>query len=195
MMNKHVDAWLEAYHDGELREQRLVQVEAHLEKCKKCIEELEKLSSLSALLQENPSAIHLTTPDRFVARVGLYLPRRPHQSSWLRRLRGSWYLVPGGLLSAWAFLQTVMIVAGGLNVARRFGLGEDLVISVIPAQQESIITDISQFVLDVLGIGGSIGLGVSLNLLLPAAIGLIYMAWLAGWLVSQPRQQFTNGNS
>ncbi len=194
-MNKHVDAWLEAYHDGELRGRRFVQVEAHLEKCRKCIEELEKLSSLSALLQENPSASHLTTPDRFVARVGLYLPRRPHQSSWLRRLRGSWYLVPIGLLSAWAFLQTVMIVAGGLNVARRIGLGEDLVISLIPAQQEGIITDISQFVLDILGVGRSFGLGVSLNLLLPAAIGLIYLAWLAGWWVSQPQQQFTNGNS
>jgi len=88
-----------------------------------------------------------------------------------------------------------MIVAGGLNVARRFGLGEDLVISLIPAQQEGIITDISQFVLDILGVGGSFGLGVSLNLLLPAAIGLIYLAWLAGWWVSQPRQKFTNGNS
>jgi len=195
MMNKHVGDWLEAYHDGELRGLRFMQVEAHLEKCRKCTEELEKLSSLSALLQENPSASHLTTPDRFAARVGLYLLRRPHQSSWLRRLRGSWYLVPVGLLSAWTFLQTVMIVAGGMNVARRFGLGEDLFISLMPAQQEGIITDISQFVLDIFGIGGSFGLGVSLNLLLPAAIGLIYLAWLAGWWVSQPRQQFTNGNS
>ena len=85
-MNQHVTPWLGAYHDGELKGLRLRQVEAHLAQCAACRVDLEKLQALGALLQESPAATGLMPPDRFVAQVGLRLPRRPTQPAWQRAL-------------------------------------------------------------------------------------------------------------
>jgi len=52
-MNEHVTEWIGAYHDGELRGARLLQVESHLLDCAACQAELDALSALSTLLQED----------------------------------------------------------------------------------------------------------------------------------------------
>ena len=122
-MTEHVTAWLGAYDDGELQGRRLRHVEAHLAQCETCRAELESLRALAGLLQESPAAEGLAPPERFVAQVGLRLPRRPERPAWQRGLEIGWRLVPLGLFGAWAFLQAVFVVAGLVLLALRLGAG------------------------------------------------------------------------
>jgi hypothetical protein len=199
-MTEHVTAWLGAYHDGELQGLRLRQVEAHLAHCATCRADLERLQALTALLQESPVAEDLTPPDRFVAQVRLRLPRRPERPAWQRILETGWQLVPVGLLGAWAFVQTAFIVAGGVLVALRMGLGEDVAAGLLPAaQQEPWLTeafnlssaglnDVSRMMLQLLSNGGPLGWGVTLNLVSLVVISLLYWSWLASWWARRQHQ-------
>jgi anti-sigma factor RsiW len=127
-MNKHVTDWLGAYHDGELHGRQLQWVEAHLARCEVCRAELEKLQALTALLQEAPKAETLTQAERFVAQVGLRLPRHPARPAWHRALELGWRIVPLGLFGAWAFVRAVFIVADVLQI----GLGGGLAAKLLP---------------------------------------------------------------
>ncbi|MBL7062672.1 MAG: zf-HC2 domain-containing protein [Anaerolineae bacterium] len=193
-MTEHVTAHLGAYHDGELRGRRLRQVDAHLAHCAMCRAELERVRMLATLLQESPVAESLTPPEHFVAQVGLRLPRRPMQPAWQRGLEIGWRTMPLGLLGAWAFVQTVFIVAGMVMIALRMGLGDDVVAGLLPASQprswlaqalslsEASLSDVGRIVLQLLSNGGPLGWGVTLNLCSLAVIGLLYWSWLASWV-------------
>jgi len=201
-MSEHVIAWLEAYHDGELGGRRLQQVEAHLAGCALCRAELEKLQVLAALLQQSPAASDLTSPDRFVAQVGLRLPRRPSRPAWQRALLVGWQLTPLALLGAWAFVQTVFVVAGVAGAALQLGLGGDLAAGLLPALpdgsvlgelfslSDASLNDLGRVALRTLDQGGPLGWGVTLSLALLAAIGLLYWSWLASWWVFRRHRQF-----
>ena len=192
-MTEHVTAWLGAYHDGELRGLRLRQVETHLAHCETCRTELEALQALTALLQESPVAEVIRSPDRFVAQVGLRLPRRPIQPAWQRTLEAGWRLAPVGLLGAWAFGQAVFFVAGIVTGALRMGLGGDVVAGLLPVSQPGLwlaealslsnvgLSDASRIMLRMLSDGGPLGWGVTLHLALSVVIGLLYCSWLASW--------------
>ena len=200
-MNEHVTVWLGAYHDGELQGRRLRQTETHLAHCEMCRAELEGLRALTALLQESPAPERLTQPDRFVAQVGLRLPRRPTQPTWKRALETGWRLVPLGLLGTWAFVQAVFAVAGGVLVALRMGLGGDVVAGLLPASQQGLslseifslsgasLGDVGRMMLRLLGNGGPLGWGVTLNLVSLAVIGLLYWSWLASWWARRQHRQ------
>ncbi len=193
-MTEHVTAYLGAYHDGELQGWRLRQVEAHLAHCATCRAELERLRTLATLLQESPAAESLTPPERFVVQVGLRLPRRPVQTAWQRGLEIGWRTAPLGLLGAWAFVQTVFIVAGVVMIVLRMGLGGDVVAGLLPASQqgtwlaqalslsEASLSDVGRIVLQLLSNGGPLGWGVTLNLGSLVVIGLLYWSWLASWV-------------
>jgi anti-sigma factor RsiW len=191
-MNEHVSAWLEAYHDGELDGRRLHQVKSHLAQCAACRAELDRLQALSTLLQASPAASHLTPPERFVAQVGLRLPRHPAQPLSDRAASLGWRLAPVGLFGAYAILQALFIVTGIVMLALRLG-GE-------PARQSAAwfnslgtgLNDLAPIglpVLDsVLSIPDSVlavSGGVVLYLGLMAVIGLLYWSWLATWWVRQ----------
>jgi len=203
-MTEHVTAWLEAYHDGELQGRRSRQVEAHLADCAACRAELEKLRVLAALLQEPPPAGGLTPPERFVAQVGLRLPRRPDRPAWQRALKVGWQLTPLGLLGAWAFAQSAFAAAGVLLAALQLGLGGDLAAGLLPASQSGSLlgelsglssaglNDLGSMALRTLGHGGPLGWGVTLSLAIPAVIGLLYWSWLATWWVRQRRRPKVN---
>jgi len=192
-MTEHVTAHLGAYHDGELRGRRLRQVDAHLAHCATCRAELERLRALATLLQESPAAESLMPPERFVAQVGLRLPRRPVQTAWQKGLKIGWRTVPLGLLGAWAFVQAVFIVAGGVMIALRMGLGGDLVAGLLPVSQqgpwlaqalslsEASLSDVGRVVRQLLSNGGTWGWGITLNLGSLVVIGLLYWSWLASW--------------
>ena len=192
-MTEHVTAWLGAYHDGELQGRRLHQVESHLEKCATCRAELENLQALAELLQQSPAAEGLTPPERFVAQVGLQLPRRPERTAWRRGLEIGWRLVPLGLFGAWTFVQVVSIVSGLVLVALRLGLGDDVAAGLLPAapQGPSLaemlslpgagLNDVGQVMLRLLERGGPLGWGFALHLVSLALIGLLYWSWLATW--------------
>jgi len=198
-MTEHVTAWLGAYHDGELGGRRARQVEDHLAHCTTCRAELERLRALAALLQESPAAVNLTPPGRFVAQVGLRLPRRPERPAWQRTLEIGWRMAPLGLLGAWAFVQTVSIVAGVVMGALRMGLGGDAVAGLLPASQQgpwlaeafslsgASLSDVGQIVLQLLSNGGPLGWGITLNLGALAVIGLLYWSWLASWWAARTR--------
>lgn len=192
-MNKHVIPWLNAYQDGELRGRRLQQVKDHLAHCATCRAESESLQALATLLQQNPAAETLTPPDRFVAQVGLKLPRRPAQPAWQRTLETGWRLIPAGLLGAWAFVQAVFILSGVALRALRMGLGGDVAAELLPASQQGLslaelsissgasLGEIGQIALQLLGDGGPLGWGLTLNLVSLTVIGLLYCSWLASW--------------
>ena len=192
-MTEHITAWLGAYHDGELRGLRLRQVETHLAHCETCRTELEALQALTALLQESPVAEGITSPARFVAQVGLRLPRRPVQPAWQRTLEAGWRLAPVGLLGAWAFGQAVFFVAGIVTGALRMGLGGDVVAGLLPVSQQGLwlsevfslstvgLNDAGRIMLRMLSNGGPLGWGVTLYLALSVVIGLLYCSWLASW--------------
>ena len=120
-MNEHVSAWLEAYHDRELDGRRLHQVKSHLAQCAACRAELDRLQALSTLLQASPAASHLTPPERFVAQVGLRLPRYQAHPLWYQAASVGWRLTPVGLFGAYAILQAVFIVTGIVMLALRLG--------------------------------------------------------------------------
>ena len=202
-MNEHVTPWLGTYHDGELKGRRLRQVEDHMAHCATCRAELEELRALSLLLQESPAPDGLTRPDRFVAQVGLRLPRRPAQPVWKRALEAGWRLAPVGLLGAWVFVQTVFIVARVIMGTLWAGLEGDLVAGWLPAAQPGLslakllsssgasLNDVGHTALRLLGNGGPLGWGVALNVVSLTVIGLLYWSWLASWWA---RRQHHNEN-
>ena len=201
-MSSHVTDWLGAYLDGELRGLRLRRVESHLGRCAECQAELERLRALTALLHESPSAEGITPPERFVAQVGLRLPRRPEQPASQRALEVGWRLVPAGLLGAWAFVQTVFIVAGVVQAAGWMGLGGDFAARWLPASQGGLwlselfsisaaanLSEVAAIMLRLLSNGGPLGWTVTSFLLLLVVIGLAYWSWLASWWVRWQRPQ------
>ncbi|MBN1313343.1 MAG: zf-HC2 domain-containing protein [Anaerolineae bacterium] len=172
-MDEHVHAWLEAYHDGELHGRRLQQVESHLASCKECRSELEALQNLSALLQESPSPAHLMPPDRFVAQVGLRLPRRQEEANRRGSLNISWRAIPFGLFGMWAFIQALFIVIDLILLGLTFGLGDLL------SQGALISLNRNELLL------WSIGLNIGLSMV----IGLLYLSWLVSWWVGRQHTQ------
>jgi len=200
-MNKHVTAWLGAYHDGELQGGRLRQVEAHLAECAACRAELEGLRALTELVREIPAAAEVTPPERFVAQVGLRLPRRPEQPAWRRALELGWRLTPFGLLGAWAFVQAVFVMAEVVMFALRLGLGGDAAAALLPTPQTGSglsellsrpvagLNDVGRVVVRLMNHGGPLGWGIILNLAALAVIGVLYWSWLATWWVRRQRQE------
>jgi anti-sigma factor RsiW len=104
-------AWIGAYHDGELSGQRLRQVEAHLATCAECRARLEAQHSLSNLLQTDVPARGNQTADRFVSQVMLRLPPAPQTPPQPSFWRAVWKLTPVVLLSMWAFTQAILVAA------------------------------------------------------------------------------------
>jgi len=198
-MTDHVTTWLEAYHDGELRGRRLRQVETHLARCETCRQELRRLEGLTALLRSAPAPVGLMSADRFVYAMGLRLPRRPERPAWQRALKVGWQLTPLGLLGAWVFAKTALVVTWMLVVARRLGLGGDLIASLLPASHGvpwlgellslsgAGLSDVVPTAWRILSSGGPLGWGVTLTLVALAVIGLLYWSWLASWWVGRQR--------
>jgi hypothetical protein len=198
-MNQHVTPWLGAYHDGELKGFRLRQVEAHLAQCAACRVELEKLQALGALLQESPGATGLMPPDRFVAQVGLRLPRRPTEPTWKRALETGWRLVPAGLLGAWAFVQTAFIVASIVMIALYAGAGGTAWGLLPESHQQTWLTEalgfsgvsLSDTAREVLQLMGGLGWSTALYFSALAAIGLLYWSWLASLWARRRHRELT----
>jgi len=199
-MTEHVTAWLGAYHDGELHGRRLHQVETHLAQCAACRAELESLRALTRLLQASPAAVGIAPPERFVAQVGLRMPRRPAQSPWRKGLEIGWRLAPPGLLGAWAFIEAAFTVASIVLLALRLGAGGDLIAGLLPAGSQAFrladmlslsdasLREVGRVALEVWEGGGPLGWGFTLNLVSSAVIGLLYCSWLATWWARRQHQ-------
>jgi hypothetical protein len=199
-MNEHVKHWLEAYYDDELEENRRRQVESHLAHCPSCRAELERLETLSTLLRSSPVPQTQSAPARFVAQVGLRLPRRPERPAWQRALKLGWQLMPAGLLSAWVALQAAFIVTGLLMAASQTGPGQVLA-AILPfttpqsfgpaglaALSGANLSQIISQILPLLSSGGPLGWGFTVNLLLSLLLDLLYCSWIASWWAVRQHQ-------
>jgi predicted anti-sigma-YlaC factor YlaD len=166
-MSEHINGWLTAYFDGQLGERRIQKVEAHLRECEECRQELERLTSLRNLLQENPEASDLTAPERFAAQVGLRLQPRPTRPPLQRALSAAWISVPVLMLLIWAFTQTLFTLTGLTELALDIGLLNNVAKFFPPTTHSSLLDGIPWHV------------GILL------ATGLISLSWLASWWISQ----------
>lgn len=187
-MSNHVSEWLNAYHDGELRSNRLHDVETHLAECERCQAELESLQSLSALLQE-VRAPEMVSAERFAAQVNLRLPRSKSVSPGNKMTAFGWWMIPVGLLAAWVFVSTAFILSDVLSVAGNMGLLSGLSDWVASGASNDIYlsTTIGQ-----MGLLSGNGLNwaeatetftrISLpQVILQISIALLYLSWIAIW--------------
>ena len=120
-MSDHVLDLLGAYLDGELQGGQLRRVTAHLQECQSCLEELQALQAISAALQEATTP-EFSPPERLASDVALRLPRDQAGPSRSKALEYGWWLVPVGLLAAWVFLSTTLLVSRVVILAGDFGL-------------------------------------------------------------------------
>ena len=194
-MSKHVNEWLNAYLDGELRGARLAQVRAHLEECPSCQAELESVARLSGLLHEPPMPA-FTPPERFAAQVNLRLPRKQATLRRKRVLEIGWWTIPVGLLAAWVFIGTSFFVSDlfsavtglglldGIPGWLRFGLpGQTFWASTLGQ-----IGVLSGSRLDWAASTEAFTRASLLEITLQISIALLYLSWIAIWWARQRRQ-------
>lgn len=185
-MNNHVSQWLNAYHDDELRPQRRVLVEAHLEQCPQCRAELAELQELSSLLAAQSLPELRTTPEEFTAQVALRLPRQVNRRNNGSNfsLRTFWYTIPVVLLAAIAFLRIIVTITGVLNVIELIGINPNAVSWLVPPAPTS--PGLLQQVTSLL-FGWSVPFNspLSYSLVLPVIFGACYLIWLLMWWADQ----------
>jgi predicted anti-sigma-YlaC factor YlaD len=205
-MNGHVTEWLGAYVDGELSGIRLRRVESHLRQCSACQREVESLRALSALLKESWAAERRTSPERFVAQVGLRLPRRQQRPPAQRALEVGWKLVPAGLLFSLAFVHSVFVVVRAIQSALWMGLGREVSALLLPESSGGLpVPELSA--LSQASVGEAIGTVSTLvqsgsalawlpvlYLCVMLLIGVLYCSWLASWWAQRKHRQLTAPN-
>ncbi|MBN1148151.1 MAG: zf-HC2 domain-containing protein [Anaerolineales bacterium] len=189
-MKEHISTWLDAYLDGELDASQAEQIEAHLAGCPPCQALLEQRRSLSRLLQEAPTASGLQPQEQFAAEVMLQVRARQVSRQVTRWLRLAWQFAPVALLLAWAFLHTVSILSSLLLVLPG---GEQTVQGQVYPLAAALrlpwLAEAGPAGLQVDGLGlllSSINIldwNWLTNLLALAALGLLYLGWLASWWV------------
>lgn len=193
-MSDHVIDWLNPYLDDELKGRRLHQVEAHLAACGACREELDALRGVSTLLQELP-APEFTSNERFVSQVNLRLAQRPVRKSGSHIVETGWWLIPIGLLAAWIFFATAVLVSDMVSTADRLGI--------LDGSASLLVSDAAHdpFWSSMLGQLGMLN-GESLQwaetteeitrnalpqLMWQVSIALLYLAWIALWWARRSR--------
>jgi predicted anti-sigma-YlaC factor YlaD len=194
-MPKHVTELLNLYLDGELHGSRLYQVEAHLAECEACQAELESLESISNLLQEVP-APEFTPPERFAAQVSLRLSHPKPVSSRKKVLEISWWMIPVGLLAAWAFINTSFLVNDLLSTANSLGLLTSVSNWMIFGTANAADWSSALGQIGVLS-GNSFDLAASTEaftrtslpqIMWQVSIALLYLSWTAIWWTRHTRQ-------
>ena len=200
-MIDHVTHLLGAYHDGELQGKRLNQVEEHLNTCESCQGELGQLQALSNLLALNPAPSALTSVDTFVAQVALQMPRSPDKPTIKRVFNFGWQAAPVGILSVWAFVQSLFIVSGIIFLLMGLGVNLEPMTDLLAPPSGGLnlgmflgfegesISELGRTAVEILGVGGPLGWGPMLYLALLLILGLLYCSWMASWWVRHRQKQ------
>ena len=197
-MSNHVQEWLNAYLDGELKGRQLHQVEEHLAECEVCQAEFESLQGVSSLLQE-VHAPTLVSHERFASQVNLRLPERRANETKDNATGLGWWLIPVTLLAAWIFVSTTSIISNVVAVADSFGLLDNTTSAWISSSSPAAVDLIAT-----LGQAGmlqgsslqwaerseSLTRSVLPQFILHASIALLYLAWLAIWWARRTRQGY-----
>ncbi len=200
-MIDHVTHLLGAYHDGELQGRRLNQVEEHLSTCESCQGELEQLQALSNLLAQHPAPSALTSADTFVAQVALQMPRSPDEPTIKRVFNFGWQAAPVGILSVWAFVQSLLIVSGIIFLLMRLGINLEPMTNFLAPPSGGLnlgmffgfegesLGELGRTAVEILGNGGPLGWGPMFYLALMLILGLLYCSWMASWWVRHRQKQ------
>ena len=199
-MNGHLDQWLDAYLDGELTHIQQRQVEAHLAGCQRCQDLIEQRHDLSAVLQLVPQAHDLKTEARFAAEIGLQLNRRPQdrlspvQELSIRGmseplLRMGWLAVPVLLLMASAFIQSAAVISEVLGAVPGYHQSFLEQLSLTQASFGLPVGEPWKALLINAGWFNILGWNWLAGQAALIALSLLYLAWLAGWLVSDRNKQ------
>jgi predicted anti-sigma-YlaC factor YlaD len=195
-MSNHVNEWLNAYHDGELRGSRLDHVKAHLVECELCQAELESLESLSSLLHEVPMPEFMPV-ERFATQVNLRLPHKPVKVSRSKLVEVGWWMIPVGLLAVWVFIGTSFFISDLLATANNLGLLSGLSnwLASGPTNDIYLSATLGQFgVLSGNGLNWAESTETFTRMSLPqialqVSIALLYLSWIAIWWARHTRQQ------
>lgn len=195
-MSNHVKEWLNAYLDGELKNGRLHQVEAHLAECPECLAELESLEDLSNLLHEVPTP-EFISPDKFAAQVNLRLPHELPKAAKRSVKEIGWWMIPVSLLMLSVFIVTSQMVADVVTTAGRFGLLNGAPVWLVQVfSEEAVWTGtLSEFgLLSGNGLQWAAQAEAFTRNTLPqiiwqVAIALIYLSWIVIWWVRHTRSE------
>jgi anti-sigma factor RsiW len=184
-MSEHIDLWLDVYVDGELSAEQRQRVNTHLLQCDRCRCLVAQRKSLSTTLQDMPAVHGLKSETRFVAEIGLQMGDRrsvlsPNLTSWL------WYLVPLTLLLAVVFIQTVTLLTTAVSA---FPEANQVLQGSMSVMQSTLaIPLLTGTTFEMVSGIGILDWGWAAGLISLAVIGILYVSWLAGWLVW--RQQY-----
>lgn len=195
-MSDHILELLGAYLDGELHGGQLRKVEAHLEECQNCKEEVQSLQTLSAALHSAPVPNFLA-PERLAGNVALRLPRTPAKPMSHRVLEIGWWVAPVGLILTWIFISTTLWVSNFVTTANELGLLSNVAAELVSGSSMEAYWS---------GTLGQFGLlaGNSLQwaeateaftrTTLPqitwqVSIALLYLSWMAIWWARHTRQK------
>jgi len=181
-MNGHLEAWIDAYLDGELSVVHRREADAHLAQCRSCRDLLVQRKNLTALLRGIPLAGDLKPEARFVAEVGLQLmPRRETARLRTQVMRLGWQFFPVVLLLALAFVQAVSVlssIAGVIPGADQILANRATFLPGLPVLPGEV-SDL----LNILGVFNPLNWNLFTGIGAILAISLIYVCWLAGWWV------------
>ena len=190
---KHVHEWLNAYHDGELRGRKLGRLEAHLAHCPECQQALAELDALSALLQADPLPQISTTPEQFIAQVGLRLPRQTKAAKrrpgrYVSQISWRWAVMPLGMLGMIWFLRAVSLVSGLLSGIEWLGINPNAVSWLVPSQSTppNLVQSASLVALDW---SVPFNMDIFIMLVLPLVFAGFYLIWLVLWWMDQENRK------
>jgi len=187
-MSDHVLELLGAYLDGELHNGQLHKVQAHLDECQACTAEYQSLQALSAELHAIPLP-DLPSPERFAADVTLRLPRTQDKPLRKSALEIGWWLAPVGLVVAWIFLSTTLLVSNMVINANELGLLDNASARLVSSPSSEAIWSGALGQLGVLtddslqwakAMESFTRISAS-QIFWQIAIALLYLSWLAIW--------------
>ena len=184
-MPDHKFELLNAYLDGELNARQRRKFEAHLETCEECQTELEALDALSGTLAEVPLP-EFPTPDQLAANVSLQLPRTPQQDAETRSFfNQNWWLVPVGLLSAWASLSMISLAGELFETASSFGLIGNIFLFDSPPTSTAAFLGrfglLDPSILSWLVPSEAFMRQFVFNIVWQLALAMLYLSWIALW--------------
>jgi predicted anti-sigma-YlaC factor YlaD len=203
-MSDHILDLLGAYLDGELHGGQLRKVEAHLDECQSCLEEYYSLQALSATLRAEPLP-EFPSLERLAADVTLRLPRKPVKPMRNRALEIGWWLAPVGLIVAWIFVSTTILVSNVVTAAGDFGLLDSastwLVAGSSGANYSAFLGQFGMLAgnsLEWAEMTEAFTRTTVSQIFWQVSIALLYLSWLAIWWARHTRQglgrPFDSGN-
>ncbi len=197
-MHEDMRKLLNAYLDGELHGTRLEDMKLHLGSCEACRNELKDLRLVSDLLQAAPVPEFIPA-ERFASNLAMRLPRRTFHDLPPEPGSLAWWLVPGALLGAWFFVQTVFTLTGLVTAADITGMLGQAATWLGGAHQQTVwfAAVVAMFGRPAGGLQSTFSLLNQLDIfgtnlldgfLWQALIVLLYWSWLSvWWLRRRPR--------